>query len=106
MALTTEKEVLEAPKRVIIAARLHSPCLASSEPRPLLPVLAFGANRVPNSASTALARHLYHFGEKRISRPSEMADTAGIGGSAGAAYAFRGVVCLSRISTWCPMGVV
>ena len=61
---------------------------------------------MPNSASTALARHLYYLDEKRISRPSEMADTAGIGGSAGAAYAFRGVVWFSRISTWCPVGKV
>ena len=35
-----------------------------------------------------------------------MADTAGIGGSAGAAYAFLGVVWFSRISTWCPVGKV
>ena len=35
-----------------------------------------------------------------------MADTAGIGGSAGAAYAFLGVVWFSRIPTWCPVGKV
>ena len=68
------------------------------------PSFSFKAIRVASSAATALARHLYYVGEKRISPPGENSGNGCIGGSARGAYGFRGVVCLSRISTCVPRG--
>ena len=80
---------------------MHSPCLAISEPRPLFQFWGeSGAELgVDSSGSTS-----YHVSEKRISPPGENSGNGCIGGSARGAYAFRGVVCLSRISTCVPRG--